>query len=146
MADLNNLDAVFVMVGSVIVSGFGQGDAITLQDVQPDLELVEGDSGLAIFVANNSKAKILTISLMQNSPSYKELHQLLQVQRATIKTGVLPRLPVEVFDPGNGDTVSGEAAFISGTAFDKQKSPVNKVFTLGLINVVEKGGDSILLF
>ena len=87
-----DLGKVNLVIGSFAITGFGDGDAVTIEPVEAAGEVTHGADGEATFSRSNVKTHTVTISLMATSRAYKDLMDLYEVQRLEAPIAELPFL------------------------------------------------------
>lgn len=95
-------DQVFVTVGPVLISGFSDGDAITVKRAEGLYTSKVGIDGGVARVRNANKSGSIEIKLLQTSKVNNELSDLFYVDN--FNEDGSPVLPISVTD-GNGRTL-----------------------------------------
>lgn len=142
-----NLNAVFLIVGTVRVTGFGETDVATFELAQDDVEMTETADGQTIANATNSDLAYVDLTVMETSHAYKLLADLYQIQRVAMRAGgAIPALNFQMLDGINGDSIaSGGATFMRPPLLTKAKAASQRVFRLALPNAKSKAQYGALL-
>lgn len=123
-------------IGGIIVGGYGKDGGVTYSYGSSRYEDVVGADGQTTVSRLNDERMYVEITLMENSPAYKELLGLMRVQeiQATLPTGILP-LPFLHEDIINGDTIaSGYCVFMDQPEPSKSRTVGEVTFKLLLPN------------
>jgi hypothetical protein len=74
-----DLNFLAVTIGSLAMSGFAEGDALTIAFTGDDFEVVQGSDGEVLFIRKHNSVADLTLRLAQGNPLIDQvriLHQL----------------------------------------------------------------------
>jgi len=132
----NLKDQQILAIGGVIVGGYGTEGGIEYEYPSDRYQDDVGADGQVTVSRLNDERVYVTITLMDNSPAYKELMSLLRLQELQAKTptGVLP-LPYLHEDFANGDTIaSSHCVFLTQPAPTKNRTVGEVEFRLLLPN------------
>lgn len=134
MAKGYDLKRVVCSVGGVVISGYGDSDAVSVawdSDLQESRKTADGD---VLYSRNNDGSMTVTITLHQRSRAYALLAGLMQTQiLAEDTTGVLAPLPFMLQDLANGDNISAaDCVFLNRPAPSKGKTVGDVQFKLHL--------------
>lgn len=134
MARYYNLKANTLVIGGVVVSGFGDDGGIEYENNSELVELSMGADGDPTFSELNDDTLIATITLKESSPSYRALAELLKTQLTTRRTtGTIDPLAYLHRDPVNGDIVQCfEAVFMSRPTPSKGRTAGDREFKIAL--------------
>jgi hypothetical protein len=128
-----DLSKCIFTVGSLTLSGFGETDAVELEQME-DLAETKPSADGATFTVVRSGVKGLngTITLMTTSLAYKQLAELMEEQAD--ETSIVA-LPFFLLDPANGDQAFGQyCVFTKRPGMSKKKSVSEAVFGISLPN------------
>lgn len=115
-----DLNACTLMIGTFQVSGFGEGDGITIEPVEDAQVPTFGIGGAVAVSRSGVTAHNVTINVLTTSKSYKHLSDLLEAQFAETP---IQALAFRLMDPGNGDSVSdSHFVFTARPAMSKGKT------------------------
>jgi hypothetical protein len=122
----NLKDQQVIIIGGVLIGGYGKEGGIAYEYPSDRYQDDVGADGQVTVSRLNDERVYVTITLMENSPAYKELMSLLRLQEIQAKTplGVLP-MPYLHQDFANGDNISS-----AHCVFLTQPQP-SKVRTVG---------------
>ena len=115
-----DLKHVNIVVGTFSISGFGDGDALTIEPVESLGEMIHGADGHPTWSRSNVKTHTVTLNMQSTSTAYKNLMALCEAQQAE---GAIEELPFLMEDEINGDFVrSRHFIFSDRPGFTKAKS------------------------
>lgn len=125
-----DLKAVDVVIGGVLLRGYGPDDAVSFERAAPIGEVTTGGDGEHAFSRNNNDAMFCTLTLMETSQAYRDVASLMQAQEAQTP---IARLSFVMRDRINGDTCSSNrATFVEGPVPSKGKAVGTRTFRLFL--------------
>jgi hypothetical protein len=113
---LYDLKSSVCTIGGVLVSGYGEEDAISFDWSSDLVESFETVDGGRIYARNQNKELIATITLMQTSGAVAQLRTALDLQHGTVnglKPFVIVPAPLWFYASDTGDFVSGGAVFLN---------------------------------
>jgi hypothetical protein len=113
-----------VIIGGIVVGGYGKDGGLAYEYAADRYQDDNGADGQTTVSVLNDNRVYVTITLMENSPAYKELAAIQRLQEAQAATplGVLP-LPYLHTDMNNGDAIaSGYAVFLTKPAPSKSRT------------------------
>lgn len=133
--------AVILTVGGLRIQGFAQDSAITSEKIT-ESEVTVGADGLAVVSVAPSRARIVTITLLEVSPGYKILADFWNEQRNA--RGALPARKFNLKDLNNGDKLTDNSAVIyEGPVISKGARVGTREFKMLLPDPNEKFGTNI---
>jgi len=142
-----NLDLVFLMVGTVRVTGGAEGGVIAFEYSQDDVEMMETADGQSIANVLNSTLAYANITVKETSLANKLLGTLYAAQRTARSVGAIPPLNFQMLDTVNGDAGASQyATFISPPTMDKGKTAGDRVWRIALPQFKSKAAHGSLLF
>ncbi len=115
-----DLKQVTLVVGTFSITGFADGDAVTIEPVESVGELTHGADGEATFSRTNVTTHTVTINVQSTSSAYKDLMALYAIQRLQ---SPIEELPFLMQDGITGDLVrSRHFVFTDVPGITKAKS------------------------
>ena len=136
----NLKDGNILTIGGVVIGGYGKDGGIAYSYGSARYEDVVGADGQVTVSRLNDERVYAEITLMENSPAYKELmglHRFQEIQ-AKLPTGILP-LPYLHEDHVNGDVIaSSHCVFLEQPEPSKSRTVGEITFKLLLPNVANK--------
>jgi len=133
---------VVLIVGGFKVHGFGPDAAIEIED-QEEGELIVGADGEASFSISADESRIVNITIMPTSSSYRTLAELARAQRKTLAGQILP-VPFSLTDLNNGDSMNGLCLFMNLPFPSKGKRVSPVTFKIALPKPTEKAGLTLI--
>lgn len=136
-----DLGKVNLVIGSFSITGFGDGDAVTIEPIEAVGEVTHGADGHATFSRSNVRTHTVTISLMATSKAYKNLMSLYEVQRLEAP---IEELAFLMEDEITGDLVRSRYFVFTDVPGITKAKTVSGVEIKGVINnPTIKYGDSL---
>jgi len=130
MANTYNLDLVQCIVGTLAISGYGEGGGVEVESNSPIQEQSVGADGASIYNRMNDKSLTVTITLREDSRAYRILAGLMQAQEAA---GTNTPLAFMLLDPLNGDSVASQyTIFMERPNLSKAQAAGDRVFVISL--------------
>uniref|UniRef100_A0A6M3M9I2 Uncharacterized protein n=1 Tax=viral metagenome TaxID=1070528 RepID=A0A6M3M9I2_9ZZZZ len=102
----HNLDAVIASLGGILLSGYGDSDALTIEPNSDSADVSVGADGETVVNVINDDNYLLTIHLMETSAAVVQLDVLYKAQRTAMRIGPLLPQPFRMSDPISGESVS----------------------------------------
>jgi len=134
MANTYNLDLVQLIVGTLPISGYGEGGGVEIEANSPIQEQSVGADGQSIYNRLNDTSHTATITLREDSRAYRILAGLMQAQ---VAAGTNTPLTFTLLDPLNGDSiVSQYTIFMEPPSLSKAQAAGDRVFMISLPNPV----------
>ena len=128
-----NLSAVFMMIGGIEVTGFGDGDVITFTHPEDLVEPVVGADGEVVMSGLSNDHMMAEIILQPTSAAYTLLYQELVAQHPATGAVAIEPLSFICRDTINGETVSSpNAVFLNRPEVTMGKTVGERVFRLFL--------------
>lgn len=123
---------LLISVGGVPISGFADGEFVSITSNNPQFTRVTGADGFTSRVKSNDYSGTMTLTLAQTSPSNDVLSAFLNADRLT-NTGVVPVLIKDL---------NGSSIYFSATAWIQQFPDItysnemsNRAWTLELAEI-----------
>lgn len=134
MARYYNLKANSLVIGGIVISGYGDDGGIEYENNSELMEMAMGADGDPTFSELNDDTLIATITLKESSPSYAALAGLLKTQLdARRASGTIVPLAYHHRDPVNGDIVQCfEAVFMARPTPSKGRTAGDREFKIAL--------------
>lgn len=110
-AKVYNLDQVACSAGGALLSGYGQGGAIKIEQMGEDIKVVTGVDGETVFSRSNNKCRKVTITLLQTAFANLIMTGLHKANMAA-PNGIL--FPFGILDTGGSSVFASGAACIVG--------------------------------
>lgn len=130
-----NLDAVFLMIAGIRVTGFSDGDVISFEHPEDLVDPIVGADGVVVMSGMSNDHMIATILLQPTSKAYPLLYAELVAQHPA--TGAVQIEPLSFIcrDSINGETIStANAVFLNRPAPIMGKTVGEREFRLYLEN------------
>ena len=125
-----DLKANDVVIGGVLIRGYGPDDAVSYERAAPLGEITTGADGEHAFSRNNNDLWFVTLTLMETSQAYRDVASLYQAQQAETP---IARLSYVHRDRINGDVCSSNrATFVEGPVPSKGKAVGTRSFRIAL--------------
>lgn len=134
--DFRKLNVIF---GVAQITGYADGDALTVEEKNPAFNIAEGADGHVDRIKNNANSLAITISLRQTSPTNQVLSALHLADRA----GGVP-LPLLIKDRNGTTLFSAAQAWIEKfpkAAFGNEAKTREWVIHTGSQYVINIGGN-----
>jgi hypothetical protein len=129
-----DLNQVQLMIGGVVLGGYGADGGIEIAPTSDLYEVTTGADGLTVASRLNDNDAVATLTLSERSTGYAALMALVKVQQLAA-TPVLVPLPFLLLDPINGDQVSAaQTIFLSLPTISKSRTAGDRVLTMHLPN------------
>lgn len=113
---LYDLKSTVLTVGGILVSGYGEQDAVSFDWAADLVESFETVDGTRVYARTQNRELLVSITLMQTSGAIAQLRSALDLQHGTvsgIKQPVIAPAPLWFYASDNGDFVSGGAVFLN---------------------------------
>lgn len=123
-----DLDQVFLTVGGIRITGYGEDDAVTFETASDIIEHAITADGQVVVSRNNDFRVIATITVMETSKSARDLHNMIVAQNA--QPAILP-LPFLCIDGNSGDQIADQySAFLNFAPPSKAKAAGTREFRI----------------
>ena len=126
-----DLKHVNLVVGSFSITGFGDGDAVTIEPVESVGEVTHGADGQATFSRSNVTTHTVTINVQATSRAYKDLMSLYATQK---DEAPIEELPFLMEDEITGDLVRSRYFVFTDTPGITKAKSVSAAEIKGIIN------------
>lgn len=133
--------AVILTVDGLRIQGFSQDAAVTSEKIT-ESEVTVGGDGFAVISVAPSRARIVTVTLLETSPGYRILADFWSEQRNAV--GALPPRPFNLEDLNNGDVLIDPCAVLyEGPVISKGARVGTREFKFLLPDPTEKFAQNI---
>lgn len=127
-----DLTRVTLIIGGYDISGFGEGDAISIEPMSAAMESSVGQDGQRSYSRSNDFGAKVTITVRQNSRAFRDLHALQVAQDAAPSP---PDIPFLLVDANTGERIADrQTIFMTRPGRSFQRAVQDRVFELELPN------------
>lgn len=121
-AGFTNLDAVILVIGISLISGYGEGGAISIEPVSDLWSSAVGGDGNPGYAKNNDKRRKGTLTLRADSRAFREIYDMILAQQAS--PAIFP-IAFRFENPANGEIVTDDqVVFMNWPTVDAMKDKI----------------------
>jgi hypothetical protein len=132
---LYDLKSSVLTVGGILVSGYGEDDAVSFDWSSELVESFETVDGTRVYARTQNRELVATITLMQTSDAVAQLRTALDFQHGGVSgikpPAIIPQ-PLWFYASDNGDFVSGGAVFLNRPNTSRGNTVGELVFRLSI--------------